>query len=287
MSSPSLLQKILGWILKIIAGILLLSLLLALIAFFTVKYQGVPTLMNYLSKQSGFAFAVEQQKVDLIHGRLELQGLSIANSSSFVEQRLSYIPSVVADIATDSLRAEPYRIAELSLHLSELNIITDKNGQRNVELLARAFAPAPTNTTTSPQATTSANTAQAPMPALLINKLHLRADTLRLIDERTNPARISQVALNFNFERSNVSDLNALQAELTQEALTIAFAKAGPLIISELKGNALVGSSKLAEGALEGSAQAVDRAVEATNKAVDTLNSATQTFKGLFNKITE
>ena len=273
-------HKALNIIGLIAAWLIGLALVLVVGAVLTIKFAAPSMAMNYVSQKTGFAVKAKQFDLNLLPGQVILKDFVIENPTSFGGGAFINIPTLNLDVVPSSFAKEPYQIEDITLHLAELNLVTDANGQRNVEVFARALQPATEQKPTQEQPA-------KPAPQVLINHLLLQVDSVRLVDNRYTPAKVTSIDVAFKLERNNVTDLQALQAELSKKAISLALKKAGPAILNELGGTGIttVGqASRFTTQTLDKSASATSAAAD---KAAQKISNTSKNLKNLIQGLKE
>lgn len=256
--------KITAWIIGII---IILPILLLLISLPIISLVGPGIIKDAIYKKTSFPVSADKFDINPWAGRVELKNFKIENSTEFGGGTFINIPQFVFVADVFSLTGTKPHIKELTLDLSELRVVKNAAGVKNTEYFANKLKPEEKKTPDQPQKASKAQ------PQITIDKLSLKIGTVTMVDATRTPAREQKITLNIKFQRENITDMKALQADLATSAL-MQSALGG---IGDVGG--LMGS--LTGDTLEGATKASKATAEELKKSAKGLQEAVKGFKNI------
>jgi len=126
---------VIKWIFRWAFRLFLLFLVLV-IAFFLLLDTFARELVEYqLSNQTGMETRVGKVRVGLLHPQVTIENLVIYNSAEFGGSPFIEMPEIHVEYDRDSLLAHKLRCRLLRFNLSRINLVEDKKGRRNFDVL--------------------------------------------------------------------------------------------------------------------------------------------------------
>jgi len=277
-------------ILKILTGIIVLVVVLAVGGVLAIKGLAPSAIANYVKEKTGSTMTWTRFDLQPLGGNLFVNGLEITNPPGFQTELMIRIPELRLDTDLGSFSHPPYRINDLTLHIETLNIVYDANGRLNFEQIQKAFAPAeqPQQPSQEPAVVDTPEEAAQQAPDVFFGQIKLQVDTVRLVNYSTSPTRTTTVPVNLVIEQKDIS-LADLQKVIRSRVLPIVVRQLGPIIGKEALGTALGLSNKAADAATEtlqkgtkAASSTIDAASEAGKEATKGLKNAAKSIKNLF-----
>jgi len=280
-------MKFLSIIAKILAGIALLFVLLVGGLYLFAK-NAIPTALGkFVYDKTGFTLHWDKFDIQGLRGRVELKNFRIENPKSFETSAFVTLPSVIIDSDLASLKKEPYRIEDLTVHLAEVAVVTNKNGQTNIELLQAGLKDPKMEAKKELEKSQNKTEKQ---PEVLFKHIKLQVDSVKLVNYTVTPTKETTLNINFAFERENLTT-EQLKGELQMALMPIVLKNMGPAAFQESFGTALGGigiaSDAFGKGFKAGSAAAsegVDATTESAKKAAEGIKETFKGLKGMFKK---
>ncbi len=230
---------------------------------------------------TGLNLSLDRVRVGIITTRIGLEGLKLENPSGYTERIMVDLPEVYIDYDLGAFLQKRVHLEEVRLHLKELVVVKQENGEQNLDSLK---ALSTTSETPSESQSTAAGDDQ---PKLQIDSLHLKIEQVRFVDySGIIKPRETIYPVNIDEHFENITDPKQLAAVIVSRALmntalsrvvNFDLIDTGAFAVNVV-GGAAAAAADVATGAIGSAADVGGKAVNSTKEAV---KSTTDNIKKL------
>jgi uncharacterized protein involved in outer membrane biogenesis len=268
-----LITKPLGCLFSLFFTLLVLLALFVVAVVLGVDHFAGDAAVYAVKMRTGFTMAYTTQDVDILHGLVDFEGLTITNSSRFPAPGFVDLNQIKLAIEPKSLVQDKLVVDEVVVDLKTLTVVRTADGEYNFAAFAQALQGNPAAAQPAATPAQPATTSAAKIPPFIIHKLTIKIGTVDYCDFKSGSGKPKTYNIGYDRTFTDVTSLETLKAQLAKD-----FAAQGLQFLSDALISTLIDPStylNLANGVLkEGGAvggQVIDAGSNATKELGGTL----------------
>jgi uncharacterized protein involved in outer membrane biogenesis len=249
-----IITKPLGCLFSLIFSLLVLVVIVVVGAVVVIDHFAVPGVAALVKEKTGFTMTVGKQDVNLFAGSIDLQGLTITNSSRFAVPGFVDLNEFALQVSLKSLLSDRIDVGTVLVDLKDVTIVKAADGSYNAKVFADALKAAiPASQSTSAQEKPGAS-GSSKVPPFIIHSLTIKIGTVQYCDYSSGSGTPKVYTVNYSRTFTDVTNLNALALALGKDFTGMGMEFMANMIVSSLTN--LNTYLDLANGVLNGAGQA-------------------------------
>ena len=223
---------------------------------------------------TGLPLKIGSFHLGVFNGRVDIKDLKVYNPKGYQDKVMVDIPEIYVACSLPALFNKKIHVQDVRFHLKEFNVITNKNGEVNLNTIKVLSQGSGTKGSGETSQTTG------PAPQIQIDNLTLKVGKVTYKNYSVTPAETREFNININEHYENIANTNALISLIIFKTLAkTSIAGLTNIDMNMLKGT-MTGAGKVATDTVKGAA---NTAGEVAEKSVEELKKTTE---GLFKTIT-